>query len=61
MKDNLSHLTPGSAIKKLSPYPVERILVTDSLPVPAEKSLPIRIVGIGKRIADRIEAISIEH
>lgn len=48
----------GNAIDKLAKSPIERIVVTNTLPIPAEKRHPmIETVSVGRLLADAIAAI----
>jgi len=51
-------LFTGNVEKRLAPYPIERIFVSDSLSSPVLETLPIKTVSLGESIAGRIEAIS---
>jgi ribose-phosphate pyrophosphokinase len=46
------------AFERLRRLPIERILITDSVPVPADSGLPIEVVHLGRLLA---EAIRLMH
>jgi len=51
-------LFSADAGERLAPYPLEKILTTDSLAAPVKESIPLERVSIGELIGERIAAIS---
>jgi ribose-phosphate pyrophosphokinase len=52
-------LLVGPAIDRLSRMPLKRLLVTDSLPVSAPRSLPLKIVSIASILAEAISRLNV--
>ena len=53
-------LLVGSAIERLRALPLRRLVVTDSLPLPAT-DLPLRVVGLAPLLAQAIERLHAER
>ena len=48
----------GSAIEKLRDAPIKQVMVTDSIPLPADKHLPkIKVLSVAPLLADAIKRI----
>ena len=51
-------LLTGRAAERLADAPVRQVIVTDTLPIPAEKRLEkLQVLSVGKLLADSIQAI----
>jgi ribose-phosphate pyrophosphokinase len=50
-------LLVADAVDRLRNIPVERMIVTDSVPVPTETQLPIKICGLDSLLADAIRRL----
>lgn len=50
-------LFTADAEKRLAACPIARIFVTDSLPGPPVKAIPIEVVGLGRLIGEQIAAV----
>ena len=50
-------LLVGAALQRLAALPINNLFVTDSLLQPSDTPLPLRIVGLGRHIADTIKRL----
>ena len=52
----------GNAIKNLREAPVEKIVLTDTIPLPPEKRLPnIEVLSVAELLADAIKRIHVNQ
>jgi ribose-phosphate pyrophosphokinase len=51
-------LFTGRALKKLTPFPIEKIFVSDSLSCHVQRDCPLEIVSLADAIAEWIEALT---
>jgi ribose-phosphate pyrophosphokinase len=48
----------GPAIERLDAAPISRVVLTNTLPLPAEKRIPkIEVLSVAKLIADALSAV----
>jgi ribose-phosphate pyrophosphokinase len=48
----------GPAVERLQNSPLQRVIVTDTIPIPPEKGFPkLAVVSVGQIIADAIRAV----
>jgi ribose-phosphate pyrophosphokinase len=52
-------LLVGPAIARLAPLPLRRIVVTDSLPLPQQDSLPLQVVSLAPTLAETITRLNV--
>jgi ribose-phosphate pyrophosphokinase len=52
-------LLVGPAVKRLSALPLKKILVTDSLPIPAHGSLPLEVTSLAPTLAEAISRLNV--
>ncbi|MGO9267573.1 MAG: ribose-phosphate diphosphokinase [Candidatus Binataceae bacterium] len=52
-------LLVGTAVYRLSALPLQRIVVTDSLPTPAHDSLPLQVVSLASMLAEAVGRLNV--
>ncbi len=54
-------LLVGSAIERLAPLPIKRLIVTDSLPIPERRALPLQVVSLAPMLAEAISRLNVDQ